>query len=164
MRNKFFISLFCLILAILSACTPVKIYSDSAMTKKSGLKVYTVKPYLKVERDAEKREIVKAELLYLPDLANPLYIGLKNGPGSRKVDIKLVDGCISTFGYSSDTKIDEYIDALSGLLSKGTYAVTNLDALKTPPASATVPNVVELYEIIMNEDSTTLREIIIGKE
>ena len=59
-------------------------------------------------------------MLFLPDLANPQYMAIKNGPGSRKVDLKLSDGCISTLGFASDTKIDDYINALSALLSKGT--------------------------------------------
>ena len=103
---------------------------------------------MKLERDNEGN-IVKADVIYLPDLANPQYMAIKNGPGSRKVDLKLTDGCISTFGFASDTKIDDYINALSALLSKGTYAVTNLDALKVPQGTKAMPNMVELYEIVM---------------
>jgi len=164
MNNRILSLTFSLMLVTLIGCSPVKVYSDAALTKKAGIKVYTVKPYLRVERDAENGTIVRTEVLYLPDLANPSYIALKNGPGSRKVDLKLTNGCISSFGYSSDTKIDEYVDALSALLSKGTYAVTNLDALKVPPAVKAAPNAVELYEVVMEEGKTVLRKVVVSKE
>ena len=61
-------------------------------------------------------------------------------------------------GYTSDTKIDDYIDALSALLSKGTYAVTNLDALKVPGVKAGDTGV-ELYEVVMEEGKTVLRRV-----
>ena len=163
MKNRILELIICLSLLTLMGCSPVKIYSNPELTKKSGIKVYTVKPFLKLERDNEG-SIVKADVIYLPDLANPQYMAIKNGPGSRKVDVKLTDGCISTFGFSSDTKIDEYIDALSALLSKGTYAVTNLDALKVPQGAKTMPNMVELYEIVMKRDTTFLREVILDIE
>ena len=163
MKNRILELIICLSLITLMGCSPVKIYSNPELTKKSGIKVYTVKPFLKLERDNEG-SIVKADVIYLPDLANPQYMAIKNGPGSRKVDLKLTDGCISTFGFSSDTKIDDYINALSALLSKGTYAVTNLDALKVPQGTKAVPNRVELYEVVMRRDSTFLREVIIDIE
>ena len=144
-------------LAILSACSPVKIYSDAGLTKKSGLKIYTSKPYLQVERNSETGSIVKVDVVYLPDLSNPQYVAIKNGPGSRKVDIKVKDGCITSFGFASDTKIDEYIDALSALLSKGTYAVTNLEAMGVGPGGAN--NVVEMYEVVMQNGRTVLRKV-----
>jgi hypothetical protein len=164
MKNRILTVIFSVSLFVLSGCSPVKIYSNPELTKKSGIKFYTVKPFLQIERDYETGEIVKTNVLYLPDLANPQYMAIKNGPGSRKVDLKLTDGCISTFGFTSDTKIDDYIDALSALLSKGTYAVTNLDALKTPQGTKAMPNMVEWYEIVMKRDTTFLREVILDIE
>jgi len=151
------LSLLCLMMALLFACSPVKIYSDSGLTKKSGLKIYTSKPYLQVERSSVDGSVVKADVIYLPDLTNPQYVAIKNGPGSRKADIKLDDGCVTSFGFTADTKIDEYIDALSALLSKGTYAITNLDALSVAPGSSV--NRVELYEVVMEGGRTVLRRV-----
>jgi hypothetical protein len=158
MKKIIFYSAVLIALALLPACAPVQIYSDSGMTKKSGLKIYTSKPYLQVERNAETGSIVKVDVVYLPDLSNPQYVAIKNGPGSRKFDIKVKDGCVTSFGYTSDTKIDDYIDALSALLSKGTYAVTNLDALKVPGVKAGDTGV-ELYEVVMEEGKTVLRRV-----
>jgi hypothetical protein len=56
--------------------TSVRLYSDAGLTKKSGLKYYTVKPYLQVERETDNKSIVKATILYLPDLENPEEVNL----------------------------------------------------------------------------------------
>lgn len=64
--NKILISVF--ILAF-TGCSPVKFYSNAELTKQSGFKYYTPKPYLQVERDQVTDNIVKATILYLPDLA-----------------------------------------------------------------------------------------------
>lgn len=120
-----------------TGCAPVKFYSNSELTKKSGLKYYTVKPYLLVERDPANNSIVKATILYLPDLENPQYMAMKDGFGSKKIDLKLTDGSINTFGLESDPKITETITALSGLISKTVSASTGPATLKgIPPAAA----------------------------
>ena len=120
----------------LAGCASVKFYSNAEMTKKSGLKYYTVKPYLQVERDLTNNSIVKATILYLPDLENPQYIAVKDGLGSRKLDLKLTDGYISTFGSESDPKIAETITALGSLVSKTTSTITVLSAIRNYTAAA----------------------------
>ena len=162
MKNKINYLIVCLILFAFWGCTPVKIYSDQGMTKETGLKYYSVKPFLQVERDPESKRIVKSVVLYLPDLANPQYMAVKKGPGSSKVDLKLEDGSISTFGFTSDTKIEEYMEALASLLSKGAGAIEDLSSLKAPLGATS--NSVELYEIIITETETILREVKFDKQ
>jgi hypothetical protein len=154
-----------LVLTILTfiSCAPVRFSSNPGLTDKTGLKFYTVKPFLQVERELETNRIVKATVLYLPDLANPQYMAPKDGFGSRKVDIKLTDGAINTFGFTSDTKIAESIDALASLVAKGSAALTDLSALKNPVGIKAVSNTVELYEIVITAEKTTLREIPVEK-
>lgn len=144
-------------------CAPVKFSSNPVLTGKTGLKFYTVKPFMLVEREQETNRIVKATVLYLPDLASPQYLAVRNGIGSRKVDIKLVDGAISTFGFSSDTKITESIDALAALVSKGAAALTDLNTLKNPVGIKAASNTVELYEILITDEKTILKEIAVEK-
>ena len=144
-------------------CAPVKFSSNPVLTGKTGLKFYTVKPFMLVEREQETNRIVKATVLYLPDLASPQYLAVRNGIGSRKVDIKLVDGAISTFGFSSDTKITESIDALAALVSKGATALTDLNTLKNPVGFKAASNTVELYEILITDEKTILKEIAVEK-
>lgn len=152
-------ALLCFIL--LSGCSPVRIYSNPGLTNKTGIKYYTAKPFLQVEKDLVSNTVVKTTVVYLPDLANPQYLGIKDGPGSRRVDIKLVDGMISTFGTTSDPQLDDAVEALSALISKGTTAVTDLAGLKGVPPSAPAQTVSELYEIIMDSDGTILKKVVI---
>ncbi len=143
---------------LFSGCSPVRFYSDAELTHKSGLKYYTVKPYLQVERDITSNNITKASVIYMPDLENPQYIGINGGAGSGKFDLKLTDGTISTIGLASDPKTSESIEALAALIAKGSAGIADLTSLKGLP-SAAPPSVTELYDIIMKDGITTLKKI-----
>jgi len=153
-----------LYIILFTACAPVQIYSNKNLTEKTGLKYYTVKPFLHVERDPETNRIVKATVIYLPDLANPQYMLIRDGLNSKKINLKFTDGSINTFGYSSTGKIGESVDALAAIISKGTDALTDLSTLKTLQAAKASSNTVELYEIVIGADKTTLREVTSGNE
>jgi hypothetical protein len=146
------------ILAV-TGCATVKFYSNEELTKKSGLKYYTVKPYLQVERETVNNTIIKATILYLPDLENPQYIALKEGFGSKKLDLKLTDGLINTFSLDTDPKIAESIAALTALVSKTAKAITDLSNIKGIPGEAAPSSIIELYDIIMTNGLTSFRKI-----
>jgi len=148
----------------LTGCASVQFYSNKALTENTGLKYYTVKPYLHVERDAETNRISKATVIYLPDLANPQYMRIREGVNSKKVNLKFSNGSIDTFGYSSTGKVGESVDALAAMITKGTDALTELNTLKSLQAVKASSNTVELYEIVFGADKTTLKEVTIGKE
>jgi hypothetical protein len=164
MKNTKLALFFCVTILAFTGCTPVRIYSNKDLTEKSGLKYYTVKPFLQVERDAETNRILKATVIYLPDLANPQFMIIHEGLGSKRVNLKFTDGSINTFGYSSVPKVAESGDALAALISKSTDVLTELNVLKGLQAVKAPSNTVELYEIIFGADKTTLREVTIGKE
>jgi hypothetical protein len=147
-------------LLLLSAvsCTPFKIYSDPALSKPAGFKYYTVKPFVQVEKDSQTGAIVKATVLYLPDLSNPQYLAVKNGWGSQKIDISLNNGSIEKIGLTSDTKIPESIEALAATVSKSADAIKDLSGLKGLPQAGS-STITELYEVIMDQEKTTLRKI-----
>jgi hypothetical protein len=151
-----------MIIILFAGCAPVRIYSNKGLTEKTGLKYYTVKPYLHVERDSETNTVVKAAIIYLPDLANPQYMVIRDGLNSRKVNLKFTNGSLDTFGFSSTGKISESVDALAALITKGTDALTDLNALKGLQAVKAPSNAVELYEIIIGTDKTTLRKVDVG--
>lgn len=143
---------------VLTGCSPVQFYSDAGLTHKSGLKYYTVKPYLVIERELSGNNIIKATVVYIPDLENPQYLALKDGFGSRKLDLKLSDGAIASLGFSSEPLIAESVEALSALISKSASAIQDLSTLKgVPPGSVTT--ITELYEVIMSEGKTSVRKI-----
>lgn len=159
MRKQLFCLTISIILLFICACSPVKIFSDAGLTEKTGIKYYTAKPYLLIERENESSRVVKATVIYLPDLSSPQYMSLKDGPGSRKMDLKLTDGTINTFGMTSDTKIAETTEALAALISKSAGAISDLSTLKNYPGAATVSTNTELYEIVMTPSGTTLNKI-----
>jgi hypothetical protein len=143
----------------LVGCAPVKFYSNSELTQKSGLKYYTVKPYLLVERDPATGNILKATVVYMPDLENPQYMVVRDGLGSRKVDLKLTEGSINTISVATDPKIAESLEALATLAAKGTAALADLSALKGVYPTAVSSSVTELYEVFMVNGVTTVKKI-----
>ena len=164
MKNMMPALLVSAIIFILAGCAPVQFYSNKALTEKSGLKYYTVKPFFHVERDTETGRIVKATVIYLPDLASPQYMVLREGLNSRKINLKFTNGSIDNFGYTSTGKVGESVDALGALLTKSTDALTDLNALKSMQTVKASPNTVELYEVIFGADKTSLKLVTIDKE
>jgi hypothetical protein len=149
---------------VFTGCAPVQIYSNKGLSEKTGLKYYTVKPFLHVERDSETNRIVKSSVIYLPDLANPQYLVMRDGVNSRRINLKIKDGTITDFGYSSTGKVSESVDALAAMITKSTDALTELNALKTLQSAKSSSNTVELYEILIGSEKTTLREVTMGKD
>jgi len=164
MKTTILAAFISLALFVFCGCAPVQIYSNRGLSEKSGLKYYTVKPYLHVERDAETSKIVKATVIYLPDLANPQYMVIRDGLNSKKINLKFKDGCLTDFGYSSTGKINESVDALAALISKSSDALTELNALKSMQSVKTSSNIVELYEIVIGSDKTALRQVTTDKQ
>jgi hypothetical protein len=146
-----------LLVSFLGGCAPVKFYSNSGLTQSSGLKYYTVKPYLLVEKEASTNNVVKATVIYMPDLENPQYMVLRDGFGSRKVDVKLTDGTINTFGVSTEADLAKTIEAFSSVIDKSAEAVKDI-SLKGVPGAAPA-TYVELYDISLNDGVTSLRKI-----
>jgi hypothetical protein len=149
----------CFVILAFAGCAPVQIYSNSGLTSRTGLKYYTVKPFLHVEKEAGTNRIVKATVVYLPDLANPQYMIIHDGLNSRKVNLKFTDGAINTFGYSSTSKVPESVDALAAMITKGTDAITELKSVSGLQQAKAPSNTVELYEIVIGADKTTLRKV-----
>jgi len=149
----------CSFILAFTGCAPVQIYSNNSLTSRTGLKYYTVKPFLHVEREAGSNRIVKATVVYLPDLANPQYMVIHDGLNSRKISLKFTDGAINTFGYTSTSKVPESVDALAAMVTKSTDAINELkSATGLQPAKAP-SNTVELYEIVFGLEKTSLRKV-----
>jgi hypothetical protein len=143
----------------LVSCAPVKFFSNPDLTVGTGFKYYTVKPFLLVEKDIENGKVVKATVIYLPDLSNPHYLQIKGGLGSKKIDLKLTDGAINSFSLAYDPKIAETVEAMASMISKGASAIKDLSSLKSVPQAGVISSVTELYEIFMVNGITTLKKI-----
>lgn len=157
MKNVTYFYAFILIVLLSWGCAPVRFYSNPELTRSSGLKYYTVKPYLLVEKESSSNNVVKASVIYLPDLENPQYMVVKDGPGSRKVDLKLQEGTINTFGVATDADLAKSIEAFSTLIAKSASAVNDLTLKGVPPSAAST--YMELYDVIMSNGITSLKKI-----
>lgn len=147
------------ILLLSGGCAPVKFYSDPGLSKPSGLKYYSVKPYLLVEREVATGNVTKTNVFYLPDLENPQYILMRDGIGSRKADIKLENGSITDICIASESGIPESIASLAALTDKTAEALKDLSSLKGAYPGAVLSTVTELYEFLMKNNTTTLKKI-----
>jgi len=163
MRNAILAVLLSVFIYAFTGCAPVQFYSNESLTEKTGLKYYTTKPFLHVERDPQTKQVVKSTIIYMPDLSNPQYMVMHDGLNSRKINLKFKDGYITDFGYSSTGKVGESVEALANMISKSSDALTEINALKSMQAAKVSSNSVELYEIVFETDKTTLREVTVGK-
>jgi len=152
-----FVSLF-----LFTGCASVKFYSDSNLTNETGLRYYTLKPYLLVEFKAEKDNTVKTTVIYLPDLANPQYVRTTTGLGSNELEITFENGAVTSYGLLSESQIPETLEAFAAMLSKSAYAAqtfTGEEKLQVDEDETYF----RLYEILPGPDGTKLKEIIPGK-
>jgi hypothetical protein len=160
MKKSIFFPVVGLFILLSFGCAPVKFYSNPGLTNKTGLKFFTAKPYLQIERELSNNTVIKQTVIYLPDLSNPQYLIIKDGLGSRKVDVKLTDGTINTLGLSTDPKIAEAINAMASLITKSSGAITDLGNFKSAlPATSTNNVVTELYEVVMGPEGTVLKKV-----
>lgn len=125
------LSFILLISLILSNCAGVKVYSDPNLKHKAAIKVYLPKPFLLVERNPTKDVAFKANIIFLPDLAEPVYIMAKNGLGTSNLTLNLEKGYLSQYGAVTDSKIPETITAVSGLATALMPLINLADAAAT---------------------------------
>lgn len=142
-----------------SGCATVKIYSDAGLTKETGLRFYTLKPYLLVEYQAEKENTVKTSVVYLPDLSSPQFMKTKPGIGSSELKMTFSNSALESYGVVTDSQLPESMAAFADILSKSAYAAQTFtgarpgdvaDQVQEPPF--------RLFEIIIKPDGTVLRE------
>jgi hypothetical protein len=146
---------------LFSACASVSFYSDSGLKHKTGIRVYTARPYILCDQSSGKD---KVSVIWLPDLLNPRYLAIKQGFGSNELKIAIENGSLSSFGITTDSGIPDMLNSLASVVSKTASAV---EMLGVPPLSsvtetAEVP--FDLYELSVRNDSVTLRKINISSK
>ena len=148
-------------LILLAGCATVKVYSDAELKKETGLRFYTLKPYLLVEYLAEKDNTVKTSVVYLPDLSAPQYMQLKPGIGSSELKMSFKNSALESYGVVTDSKLPESMEAFAAMLSKTAYAA---QTFTRPETQGTIDQgqgtTFRLYEIIPTSDGTVLKEIL----
>lgn len=148
-------------LLTLSGCATVKFYSDPDLKKETGLRYYTLKPYLLVEYKAEKDNTVKTTVVHLPDLSNPQFLKARTGIGKNDIKLTFTNSGLASYGAVSQSQIPELMEAFANILSKSAYAAQAFTGSGLP-ASNDSTNYFKLYEIIPGLDGSALKEVVIG--
>ncbi|MCU0458700.1 MAG: hypothetical protein MUE37_06365 [Bacteroidales bacterium] len=166
--KKFIVSVVVIVAGILlTGCATVRVYSDADLKQETGLRFYTLKPYLLVEYMAEKDNRVKTSVIFLPDLANPQFMVLKPGVGSSELKMAFKNSALESYGVAVDSQLPESMEAFAAMLSKSAYAAQAFEGAPpfTPPAegeSLTDPGTsFRLFEIITGPSGSSLREVIL---
>ena len=107
---------------LFTGCATVKVYSDAGLNNETGLRFYTLKPYLLVEYLAEKDNTVKTSVVYLPDLSDPQFMVLKPGIGSSELKMTFKNSALESYGVATDSQLPESMEAFAAMLSKSAYA------------------------------------------
>jgi len=159
MRNSITLLALTASLFLMPGCSQVKFYSDPGLTKETGLRFFTFKPYLLVEYKATKDNTVITSVVYLPDIANPQYMALKPGIGSNEIKLGLENGALESYGLTSEPELAENIEAIAALLAKSAGAVEAFTGREMPSTDETNISF-RLYEIISEGGNAILREIV----
>lgn len=144
---------------LVAGCATVKIYSDEGLSHKTGLRYYTLRPYLLVEYNATDDNTVKTSVIYLPDLAAPQYMVIRAGVGSSELKIALTNSALTSYGVVTDSKLPESLEAFANMLSKSAYAAQNFQSGSRGSQTDKQPADFALYEIIATAGGISLREV-----
>jgi len=170
MKRLSFILVITVGLILLAGCATVKFYSDPQLKNETGLRYYTLKPYLLVEYQAEKDNTVRTTVVYLPDVSSPQYIVMKPGIGSSDLKMSFTNNALSSYGLITDSQLPASLEAFANVLSKSAYAAQTF----TRPGSQETRNEEQetgigdpgssfrLFEILQGGDGTRLWEVILS--
>jgi len=150
-----------LTVVLVAGCATVKVYSDAELRNETGLRFYTLKPYLLVEYMAEKDNTIKTTVIFLPDLSDPQYMFLKPGIGSSELKATFKNSALESYGVVTDSQLPESMAAFADILSKSAYAAQTFTG---PGPSGAIDQEqrtpFRLYEILPSAEGTVLKEIL----
>ena len=147
-------------LILFTGCATVKIYSDAGLTEETGLRFYTLKPYLLVEYTGDKDNTHKTTVVYLPDISLPQYIKLRPGIGSSELKMTFSSSALESYGVINDSQLPESMSAFADILSKSAYAAQTFAGTRPVTAEEQEPTApFRLFEIIITPSGTTLKEV-----
>lgn len=145
---------------MIAGCATVKVYSDAELKKETGLRFYTLRPYLLVEYQAEKDNTIKTTVVYLPDLSDPQFMVLKSGIGSSELKMSFNNSALESYGVLTDSQLPESMEAFAAILSKSAYATQAFTGPETPGIRNQEPGTYfRLFEILPGRDGTIIREV-----
>lgn len=110
----------------LFGCAGVEFYTDDELTEETGFKYYNSIPYVLVSRTGSPTKPVDISIVYLPDLNSPVYARFQPGIGSHNFTFTLEDGQIKSYGFTTDAKLPETLNAITAPLSGVAGAIRTL--------------------------------------
>ncbi len=160
MKKSSIIAAIPVVLCLVSGCATVKIYSDAGLTIETGLRFYTLKPYLLVEYEEGMDKVTKSSVVFLPDISSPQYMKLSPGIGASELKMTFGNSALESYGVVTDSQLPESMAAFADILSKSAYAAQTFtgtrQSLESTPEQKAVP--FRLFEIIITSSGTVLRE------
>lgn len=161
MKKLFVIAAILVAIVLLNGCATVKIYSDAELDNETGLRFYTLRPYLLVEYMAENDNTVKTSVVYLPDLSSPQFIKLKPGIGSSELKMTLTNSALESYGVATDSQLPESMAAFADILSKSAYAAQTLSSVASAEEDHYEDKGIpfRLFEILITPAGTKLKEV-----
>jgi hypothetical protein len=145
--------------AFLTSCATVQFYKDEALTQKTGLRVHTAKPYILVAKTNAKDRPVEISVVFLPDLAHPVYVKQIPGFGSSELKVTMANGVLTSFGTSFDPAVAETLEALSSLVGSGAEVIGKL--MMVPRTGEAPEGPFELYEVGVENGAIILKKVMI---
>jgi uncharacterized membrane-anchored protein YhcB (DUF1043 family) len=137
-----------------SGCARFAFYSNADLTgRETGIKFYTPKPYLLVARTGAQDKPTEVSVIYIPDLARPIYAQLRTGIGSANLTMTLSNGMLTTIGQDTDTKIPELITALGG------FATSVATARKTSREASLLKQAAQDYSSVSRDLATIASDL-----
>jgi hypothetical protein len=129
---------------LLASCANVTFHPEAPnaggpdLSKQTGLKYYTAKPYLLIGPTGNKEFPLKAEIISLPDLEHPTYAIYHPGWGKHTFSLAVAsNGNLSSYGQTADSKGPETIAAIGSLMSSAGSMGTG----KTAAAAANIAGI-----------------------
>lgn len=103
---------------LISGCAQVEVYTDSKLNRdsKTGIPFYSPKPYLLVVRTGAKDKPIEASVIYLPNIAQPLYAKLSPGIwGSSDLSVSFANGILTSVNQKVQPLPSELVTAFAGM-------------------------------------------------
>lgn len=132
------------------------------INKEQGLKFYYPKPYLLVEKTDTT---LTSKIIYLPDLENPTYVHKPPSLRKNTVNLTLSNGILTNLGDISESQLPEVLSSTAAILTSvatlpfNTKAAQVVSQLSNPIDTTKKQIKVELYEILMQNGVTKLKEV-----
>jgi hypothetical protein len=137
-------------------CAHTSFYSDAEMTRKTGFRYYTARPYLLVSFTNNKDKLVEVSVVYLPDLEHPQFAVPHPGWGNSEFHVTVADGSVASVGGRVEATGPETLTALGSLLTSASALTKALAEARAGGTGEAPDHAFELYEIRQEGGRTKL--------